>query len=240
MVSKQTKLSEVMALVRRRAATSTAVRVRAGIVKPALVKRRQSKTQSQSQPPATQSASSVEVTVASHSQRVCDLIDSLSKGEFLWAAVCWVTSLDILRSLQCAVVRGVDIQIVVSNEPWMSSRGKPNGHQKKVKKLYESLGKRYVGLTHKSRRKVALASRVRVYGAPSSPKRCHHKATVVGTIDSETNAYQPRRLMIGSYNWTQACESLESFVLLNDPAAAQQMYCNLLPIVGASRNIHDM
>lgn len=161
-------------------------------------------------------------------------LDTMVPGDFVMAAVAWLTSKPILEALIRARERGVIVLVILHKEKWLRTGGQSADWQKKLRKLYDTLGTQKLDVLESlfkafnpTNTEWTFSSKVKAPGVvrcagdwiantDRGARRMHHKFVVTGCRD-ENLGYIARAVWTGSYNFSSSAEaSLENAVLIYD------------------------
>ena len=177
----------------------------------------------------------LELVLRDHVQVVLWQINSLKSGEYILVAMAWLTNHLILDALsQAARTRGVFVQIILQKERWLDSREALSqkytalGHNKYVRGAAPFTQPNSVVTEDRSGRGVITVDAVRTFGDGNDNETrplSHHKMCIIGKVVHSLNgttAHVAKRVIVGSFNWTQRSpRSLESFIIVHSEGAAQ-------------------
>lgn len=166
-------------------------------------------------------------------------LDLTVPGDFVFAAVAWLTSKPILEAMHRAHERGVIVLVVVQKEKWLR-RGKTQGEfHKKLRARYDALGEHkadtvqnllspYHPLAEKKWKfdSRTTVSAVRCLGdevvSEFNARRMHNKFVVFGCRNPD-GSNTATHIWTGSYNFSSSAElSLENAVCIRDELISSQ------------------
>lgn len=184
---------------------------------------------------------SVEVVFKNLGATMITHLDMTIRGDFVFAAIAWLTSKHILEALSRAVERGVHVFVIVQKEKWLRRGRSQTEFHKKLRDRYDALGSHSVpelvepllskfynpGPKWKfdSSKQQQIAA-VRCLGdevtSEFNARRMHNKFVVFGRPGGKG---EPRvmatKVWTGSYNFSASAElSLENAVCIRNPELA--------------------
>lgn len=166
-------------------------------------------------------------------------LDMTVPGDFVFAAVAWLTSKPILEAMHRAHKRGVVVLVVLQKEKWLRKGKSQNEFQKKLRSRYDALGTHQVEVVEKLVGNYyfgagknwrfdskPLVASVRCLGddvvSEFNARRMHHKFVVFGQRNSD-NSCTATHVWTGSYNFSNSAElSLENAICIKDTGIANQ------------------
>jgi phosphatidylserine/phosphatidylglycerophosphate/cardiolipin synthase-like enzyme len=166
-------------------------------------------------------------------------LDMTVPGDFVFAAVAWLTSKPILEAMHRAHKRGVIVLVVLQKEKWLRKGKSQNEFQKKLRSRYDALGAHQVEVVEKLVGNYyfgagknwrfdskPLVASVRCLGddvvSEFNARRMHHKFVVFGQRNSD-NSCTATHVWTGSYNFSNSAElSLENAICIKDTGIANQ------------------
>lgn len=163
------------------------------------------------------------------------LIDTQVPGDFIMAAVAWLTSKPILEALTRARERGVIVLVVLQKEKWLRKGKSQTEFHKKLRARYDALGSLSTGSIVEPLLK-AFSPTPREWKFPKetlylqatrcagdwvtnefNARRMHHKFLVCGSQSGDERGYVAKTVWTGSYNFSASAEaSLENAVMIHD------------------------
>lgn len=177
----------------------------------------------------------VEVVFKNLGTTIVAQLDMTIRGDFVFAAIAWLTSKHILEAMARAVERGVHVFVVVQKEKWLRKGRSQTEFHKKLRDRYDTLGSHSVpelvepllstfyspGPKWKfdSSKKQEVAA-VRCLGdevvSEFNARRMHNKFVVFGRRGGKEEArFVATKVWTGSYNFSASAElSLENAVCI--------------------------
>lgn len=175
-------------------------------------------------------------------------LDMTVPGDFVFAAVAWLTSKPILEAMHRAHKRGVVVLVVLQKEKWLRKGKSQSEFQKKLRSHYDALGTHQVEVVEKLVGNYypfgagknwrfdskPLVASVRCLGdevvSEFNARRMHHKFVVFGQRNSD-NTCTATHVWTGSYNFSKSAElSLENAIYIKDTGIANQYACEFAAI----------